>query len=191
MSMELEQLKGKILETDVSYSKSELEDIFKIKTQSAVQRINRTMLIDALVMIGLTALLVLITFYLGLKSRYVVSSQIIGAAAILLVHYKIKYRLINVFNPNLSVIENAQKTYNYLKRYCLAYYIITPLLTLSLSFNLYLQLNLDWSTTSIFLVLLGITIITLACTHLIVRIIYYNPKNRIKTIILQFNNLSV
>ncbi|MEQ8925111.1 MAG: hypothetical protein RLO81_04820 [Fulvivirga sp.] len=189
--MELEELKNKVQKDDIKYSSQELESIFEIKTLSTVQRINRTMLIDALVMTGLTALLVGVTFYLGLKSRYVVSSQIIGAAAILLVHYKIKYRLINVFNPNLSIVQNSERTYKYLKRYCSAYYIIVPLLTVSLGANLYLQLNLDWSTIAVFLVILGMAIITLACTHLIIKIIYSKPISRIKAIIYQFNNIDI
>lgn len=131
--MELDQLKKSYKKSEVKYSSEELKSIFEIRTQGSIKSINNKMLIDALLMILMTLVLITITFTLGLRSKYMVSGQIAGFGIILLLHYRLKYFLLNNINFERNDIRSAiRKVFKIFKMYWYGYQIIIPAMTITL-----------------------------------------------------------
>ncbi len=144
--MELEELKEQVARNAVSYSRSELNEIFTLRTKRTVSKINKKMLIDVLLMILTTTLLVAATFIIGLRSRYVVSAQIIGFALLIFVHYRIKFILIKrAFNSEYGLRIGAKKLVSLLNKYIFAYKIVLTSFFSILTIKHYSDLAYDWS----------------------------------------------
>ncbi len=100
--MELEEVKDYIRKEQPNYSRAEIQDILRIRTKRSLSRVNSTMFWDAVFM-GLTvAMLVGVTFIIGLKDKYIISLELIGLAFCLFIHYRIKYRLLNKINFDID-----------------------------------------------------------------------------------------
>ncbi|ELR69249.1 hypothetical protein C900_05320 [Fulvivirga imtechensis AK7] len=130
--MELDELKRawNTKSPKIEYTKTTLNDIFEIRTKRAVGKINRNMLWDAILMLIATAGFIVITFALGLKSRFMISGELILIATILGIHYRIKYLTINKFDFEDSGIGVAiRKVIKRLKGYIILYKILIPALS--------------------------------------------------------------
>ena len=106
--MGIEDLKKDIQESQINYSRTEIEDIFRIRTKRSLSKINIKMLWDAVLMAVSVVVLVVATFMIGLKDKYLVSLEIIGVMLFLFIHYRIKYRLLNKLNFELDLVVSAQ-----------------------------------------------------------------------------------
>ena len=140
--MELDDLKRAwdVENPKIEYTKATLKDIFEIRTKRAVSNINKSMLWDAILMITATAGFIVITFALGLKSRFMISGELALIATILSIHYRIKYLTINNFNFEDSGMGTAiRKVIKRLKGYIILYKILIPVL----SAGLYLLYNVN------------------------------------------------
>lgn len=170
--MELKELKKQIEVNSIRYSRDELHSIFEIKTRHAVKSINRKMSVDAIIMGITTAVLVMITFSLGLKSAFVVSSQIVGLSVVLLLHYRIKYMLLNRHHSvQLGLYNAIKRTFVTLKIYMALYLFIVPAMVIYLSAHVF-------SISFLFLFMIGI--ISLFITLVLLKWLYGNEYFRIK-----------
>jgi hypothetical protein len=143
--MELEDLKERITDNTVNYSRTELEQIFQLRTKRTVSQINNKMLIDVLLMILTTAVLVTATFIIGLRSRYVVSGQIIGFSILIFIHYRIKHVLLNrTVNSKYGIREATKKLIHLLNIYINAYKIILPNFFALLVVKHFYDLSQNW-----------------------------------------------
>ncbi len=181
--MELEELKQRNWLKEIKYSRAELESIFEVRTKSSVKDINRKMLLDALFMLLTTSILILVTFLLGLKSRYLISGQIIGFALLLLMHYKIKYIMLNRVSFHKDHIRKGIiKVYSRLRNYVVAYYIIVPLFVLTLLTKTRSDLGYDFDINGLLLSLIAL-FSSLIVTHLLVKILYRKDLERLMAIV--------
>lgn len=130
--MELNELK-KMWETEdqpLRYERAELTRIFEMRTKRAVARITKNMLLDAILMLVTTAGFVAVTFILGLKSRFVISGELMTIALILGIHFQIKYRTLHRLDFTTTGIQEAiQLVVRKLKNYIMFYKISIPLLS--------------------------------------------------------------
>ncbi|HNP19633.1 MAG TPA: hypothetical protein PKL31_14445 [Fulvivirga sp.] len=183
--MELEELKEQIADSQVSYSRSELKEIFTLRTKRTVSKINRKMLIDALLMILTTALLVAATFIIGLRSRYVVSGQIIGFSLLIFVHYRIKSVLIKkAQNSDNGLQIGAEKLVRILNKYIYAYKIILPSFFSILTIKHYYDLTHNWSAVSDHWLIIIIAAVTgYIAANITAKMIYGKELNKLKKII--------
>lgn len=179
--MELEDLKGKIDVSKISYSRAEIESIFELRTKKTVRSINKKMLIDALLMITTTVVLVAITFSLGLRSRYIISIQILSLALLLLAHYRIKYLLLNKLDLHShSVTEVIQVTFKTIRRYWIGYHVVIPLLFSSLTWYLISGIAKHQDSLVTLMISSAIGILTLGITNVLVRKIYQGDYQQLK-----------
>ena len=125
--MELEELKSKLNVSDVRYSTSELNEIFEVRTKHAVSKINQKMWFDAILMIFTAVTLIAATFLIGLQDRYLISSEIIILSMVLLLHYRIKYHLLNRINFEEAFNKALKKVSHRLTIYMTVYVILIPL----------------------------------------------------------------
>lgn len=111
----------------IAYSRTEINQIFELRTQRSLKSTNKKMLFDLLLMGVTTILLIAITFYLGLQSRILISGQIGIIACILIIHYRIKYILLNNVDMISDGIKSAViKIKNRLEMYIIVYQIVLP-----------------------------------------------------------------
>ncbi|UII30271.1 hypothetical protein LVD17_18420 [Fulvivirga ulvae] len=187
--MELDELKETWKNTaPVHYNRKELDSIFEIKTRRSLQGINRSMLTDAVLMVLATAGLMTITFILGLKSRYIISGELLLVAILLGLHYRIKYLTFNKINLNKNSIKEAiSRITKKVSLYLLLYKVLTPLVAVSL-FVLY-EANTNFYKTGyyslndplyVLVVASGIGILVLVLTHFITKAMYGKELQRLK-----------
>jgi len=158
--MDIDKLKE--IKTDaVKYSRAEINQIFELKTQRSLRSTNRKMLLDLLLMGATTILLITLTFFIGLQSRFLVSGQIAIIAGVLLIHYRIKYNLLNHVDLigdgiKLAIVKIKNRLDAYLVFYQAALPPLFGLLMLKFQFETYGSWNeiLDgWYYVAITLVL--------------------------------------
>lgn len=114
----------------LTISKNELQELFESKTKTALNQINRNMRIDAIIMIGLSLAFISSTFLIDLQSKWSVSLSLLGMTIFLMLHYHLKYYLLNNFNfENHSVIDVIKTVIRRLKIYRTLYLIIIPSFT--------------------------------------------------------------
>ena len=179
--MELEDLKGKIDVSKISYSRAEIESILELRTKKTVRSINKKMLVDALLMIATTIVLIAITFTLGLRSRYLITAQIVSLALLLLAHYRIKYILLNKVNlHSYTVSEVIQQTYKTTRRYWIGYHVVVPMMFSSLTWYLILSISAQSHSFITFLSSLTVGLMTLGITNVLVRKIYQAEYQQLK-----------
>lgn len=170
--MELDDLKKKVDLTGVKYSQKEIKSIFEIKTKHTLKIINRKMFIDAIAMLITASILIAITFTLGLKSRFIVSAQILGLVAVLLIHYKTKYLLLNRgYLSSRGLFDTFRKTYRTFRNYMITYLVIVPGMIIILS-SLLLNLNV---ITGLALSIVGVII-----TAGLLKLIYGKEYSRLR-----------
>lgn len=189
--MKLEDLKKTLIDGNIKYSNQELENIFELRTKRTLSTINKKMLADVLLMILTTMILVSSTFILGLKSKFIISGEIIGFSFIAFVHYQIKYRLLNVFNfEENSLLKSVIKIKNRLSNYLIFYKIIIPIFfSLLLTKYLFDQYN-NWNDILDFWPLIGLTIlISFLIVNKLTSILYGKELRKLKEVIASFNNL--
>lgn len=190
--MELEQIKRHVLETQPTYSQAEIEDIFSIRTKKSLSKVNSNMFWDAVFM-GLSVVgLVSVTFVLGLKDKYLISIEIIGLAFCLLIHYRIKHRLLNRFNFEIDIQNAAKRLVNSLSSFMRLYLWLVPsaisVLYLYIQFRLYHLSNwLIFETTVRFALVIPLLLITLFLTKGLIRIMYQRHLDELKEIIKNLN----
>lgn len=145
--MELNDIKIEVNSKELRYSRSEIEDILRIRTKRSLSQINRKMMIDAISMIGSVWVLVTVTFLIGLKDRYIISLEIVGLASLLLIHYRIKYKLLNRLNFEIDICSAAKKAAKRLSSFMLIYLWVIPtgISTLYLYIQLSLSILAEWS----------------------------------------------
>ena len=158
--MEFNELKRGWRQLDlerVKYSKEELDSIFEVRTKRNISKINKSMLVDAILMMITAGFLIFTTFILNLQSRYLVSLEILGFVFVMLVHYKIKYTLINR-QPDFEsedLLSGISVIVKRIKNYVLAYKLIVPLIICALyarfNYTASLDINYLWLLAPIFL----------------------------------------
>ncbi|MBL6449519.1 hypothetical protein JMN32_24620 [Fulvivirga sp. 29W222] len=187
--MELNELKKTWQEAKpVQYSRKELDSIFEIKTRRSLKSINRSMLTDAVFMVLVTAGFVSITFILGLKSRYIISGELLFIAILLCLHYRIKHLTLSRINlSENNITEAILQIIKKVKGYLLLYKVLTPLIAGGL-FILY-QVNTNFYNTGIYSlprpaftigIALSTGILVLALTHFITTTMYGKELKRLK-----------
>ncbi|MEM7109412.1 MAG: hypothetical protein AAF519_14395 [Bacteroidota bacterium] len=149
--MEFEKIKRHVEENRPVYSKTELEDIFTLRTKRSLSKINSKMFWDALFMVFSVVILVIATFMIGLKDRISISLELVGLSAFLFVHYRIKYHLLNKPNIDLSIKNSVKRSLKTLKTYLKLYQILIPtgVTALYLKIQWDLWFIMDWSTPEI------------------------------------------
>lgn len=126
--MKLDDLKNK--NRPIEYSRAELEGIFEVRTKRSIQNINRTMLKDALTMLLTAIVFIAITFGLGLSERYFIAIEIVALSLLLLIHYRVKYALLNNINlANEGLKVGLIKLLNRVNAYMTIYKMVIPLFT--------------------------------------------------------------
>ncbi len=125
--MELDELKNKLNAVHIHYSAQELNEIFEIRTKRAVSNVNRKMLWDAILMVIVAAGLIAVTFLTGLKSRYLVSGEIVAMSVLLLIHYRIKYYLLNTIGFDGNIRQAMFQCLNRMQLYMYVYWTVVPL----------------------------------------------------------------
>jgi len=146
---ELDDLKSTWDDSQLKYSKAALSDIFEAKTKRTVRSINRTMLLDYTLMLIAAAGLIALTFFLGLKSRYIVALEILTVTSLMIIHYGIKYRVINSVNlQHDDVMQSISKLSKRLNAYLLAYRLVIPVFIgavyLKIQWNLLQIKGVNW-----------------------------------------------
>lgn len=191
--MELEELKEawKAKHENVHYSRNELNSIFEIKTKRALRGINRSMWIDAILMILATAGFVAVTFILGLKSRYMISGELLFVATLLGLHYRIKYLTFNKLDLTKDGIKAAiTRVIRKVKGYLLLYKILIPTFAGGL-FLLY-EFNLHYYNTNEFIleqpfksvgIALIIALLALVITNFVIHIMYGKELKKLEKLI--------
>ena len=185
--MEIEDFKGKIDLSGVSYSEAEIESIFQLRTKSTIKNINRKMLLDALLMIITAILLISLTFAIGLRSRYYVSTQIIGLSLLLLAHYRLKYLHLNKSDfHHQSIREVISSTYRTFKKYWIGYHIVVPLMMASLSIKLMLDLSHDINMLFSIFISVCSGLVGLMVTYIVAKKMYHKEYNKLKEVYQHF-----
>ncbi len=183
--MELEELKTKKWQNEVSYSLDELESIFEIRTKSTIKNVNRKMFIDAMLMLLTTTVLISTTFWLGLRSKYIVSGQIIGFACFLLMHYRIKYLILN--NVNLlsnTIRDGIASVYKRLYNYIIAYYIFIPIFAISLMFKIRSDLGYQIELSTENALIYSVTLMgSILVVYLLSTVLYKKDLARLKSLL--------
>ncbi len=168
--IDIDQLKEFKVET-VQYSRTEINQIFEFKTERSLKSTNRKMLLDLLLMGVTTIILIAITFYIGLQSRFMVSGQIVIIACVLIIHYRIKYILLNNVDLTKDGIKSAVlKIKNRLEGYMVFYQAILPL------FFALLMVKFQFDTYGKWNEVLGhwhYTIATLVISFIVVKLLCY------------------
>lgn len=171
--MELDKLKGKVDFSTVKYSKDELDNIFQLRIKGNIASMNKKMLMDAILMGLVTSLLVAITFYIGLRNRYVISMELVGFAVLLLIHYRIKYVLLNNVNLHAQTVNSTvEKVYKRFKAYWIAYHWFVPMLSAALSIQLCRVLNYQFDSWQLIVATVMTMIISWVITHNVVKRLY-------------------
>ena len=130
---------------DLRYSRAALNSIFEVKTKRSLRQINRSMWLDAVIMLLVTASFIVISFMLGLKDRYVISGELLLVALLLYIHYKIKRMMLNQVQFTDSNIKNVlERIISKMQVYLYAYSIIIP----ATGAGLYLLYQYNLSTYS-------------------------------------------
>ncbi|MEM9857373.1 MAG: hypothetical protein AAF843_08460 [Bacteroidota bacterium] len=186
--MELEEIKDYIRKEQPNYSRAEIQDILRIRTKRSLSRVNSTMFWDAVFM-GLTvAMLVGVTFIIGLKDKYIISLELIGLALCLFIHYRIKYRLLNKINFDIDLHNAAQTAIKRLSKFISIYLWIIPssvsAIYLYTQFRLFEVTSWQWGETlSRFSLVIPIAVITLLITRGLIRIMYQRHLKALKHIV--------
>lgn len=187
--MELDELKETWKTSNpVHYNREELDSIFEIKTRRSLKSINRSMLNDAFLMVLATAGFITLTFILGLKSRYVISGELVLVATLLGIHYRIKYLTINKINLNQNSIKEAiSLIIKKVRVYLVLYKVLTPLIAggLYLLYEVnahYYQAGSYSLADPVFSlgIAAGIALLALVLTHLITRAMYGRELGRLR-----------
>ena len=186
--MELDELKSKLDVSDVLYSASELNDIFAVKTKHAVNRINRKMWWDAVFMVLTAATLIVTTFLIGLRDRYLISSEIIILSAALFIHYRIKYYLLNKINFEEKFNHAVTKVRRRLRVYMRIYEVVIPLGIAALYLNIQIDLIAMKHTEALDKIIrLGFTLplisVVYVLTKKLVHLIYGPDLEKLNTIV--------
>ncbi len=130
--MELEELKDLVQDKPISYSRSELESIFSIKTKRELDVVNKKMRWDMVLMVITAIVIIGIAFLLGLRDRFSLSAGVILLVAIISIHYRIKYfdiSKVNLDKHDLSTaIQNVVKS---LRFYLNLYKLVVPVFAMS------------------------------------------------------------
>lgn len=164
---ELKKLKERKGLNEVSYSRSEIESIFNLRSKRSLNRLNRTMFWDAILMMIVTGILIAIPFYLDIKSRHTVGLTMAGMSTVLLIHYAIKRRLINrPIGNSHSILIGLQKAIRVMRVYFIAYYLLIPSLTVLLTHTT------SANNSNILLIDLTGFFIGLAISHFLIRVLY-------------------
>ena len=119
--------------TDLSFeekklSREELQSVFESQTKNSLQTINRNMRLDAILMSVVAVIFITLAFVLNLQSRLFISLSLMALVTILLIHYRIKYLLINKLDWKQDLRSVLQRLVNRLRLYMLVYKIAAPIL---------------------------------------------------------------
>lgn len=168
---ELDELKSTWNGKQLAYSKAALSDIFEVKTKRTVRAINRTMLLDYTLMLIAAAGLIALTFFLGLKSRYIVALEILTVTSLMIIHYGIKYRVINSVNLQHNDVKHSiSKLSNRLNAYLLAYRVVIPVFIgavyLKIQWNLLQIKGVEWQEE---LLAIGLAVPIMVLTYFLVQ----------------------
>ncbi|MTI39789.1 hypothetical protein [Fulvivirga lutimaris] len=191
MSVKMDIDKLKELKTDsIKYSRTEINQIFELRTERSLKSTNRKMLIDLLLMGITTAILISITFFIGLQSRLLVSGQIAIIAGILIIHYRIKYMLLNNVDLSNNGIKPAiTKIKNRLEGYIVFYQIALPplfsLLMVKFQFDTYGGWN---GVFNKWYYVAGTFVLSLVVVRFLCNKIYGKDMDRFKSLIDSLNN---
>lgn len=111
-------------------SEEQLRQALALKTKSSVSRINRNMLIDAIVALMISVGIIIFTVYLNLENKWLVITFIIFISTILAVHYRVKYKMINLIDLETeSIREGIEKLISRLEWYKRLYLLLIPIFT--------------------------------------------------------------
>ncbi|MEO0555432.1 MAG: hypothetical protein AAF149_19655 [Bacteroidota bacterium] len=185
--MELDEIKKSVESSQANYSRNEIEDIFRIRTKKSISKINSKMLWDAVFMLVTVVILVSATFMIGLKNKYLISFEIICMAAFLLIHYRIKYYLLNKLNFELDIKASIHVAVKRLKIYINIYKMIVP--SAIAGFYLKIQFDLftitDWSVFEIavrFGLFLPLSVLVFVITDRLTKLMYSNQLHELKSL---------
>lgn len=182
--MDIEKLKE--IKTDaIKYSRAEINQIFELRTARSLKSTNKKMLIDLLLMGVTTILLIAITFFIGLQSRFLVSGQIVIVAGILIIHYRIKYILLNNVDLTSDGIKSAViKIKSRLEGYIIFYQVSLPILFTLLMLKFQLETHGNWSNVlGNWYYLASTFIISIVVVRLLCNKIYGNDLRSFKSLI--------
>ncbi|MEO1054333.1 MAG: hypothetical protein AAFX87_27090 [Bacteroidota bacterium] len=156
--MELEELKKAWKETTsekqvkLAYDRSDLHHLLETKVRDTLKSVNRNMLSDALVMVGTVIMFIALVFIIDLKASLSISVTLAVAALVLLLHYRVKYILLN--KPNLAIngiSMGLRKIIKGLRIYITTYKIVLPLFAAALyimaliNIDIYSHGSLQWN----------------------------------------------
>ena len=191
--MEIEELKDRLNKIDVHYSRQELDDIFGVRMQRMVSKVNRKMYWDAILMLLVSGTLVAITFSIGLKERYWVSGEIVVVSMLLLLHYRIKYYLLNRIDFEGNVKQAITRCKKRLMFYMRLYWVVVPISMGVLYFNI--QLGLvgyprldDFQSVFRFLLVLPIAWVLFITTKKLTQFLYKEDVNHLDGLIHEMEN---
>jgi hypothetical protein len=187
--MELEDLKKTLVDKKIKYSNQEIENIFEIRTKRTVSTINKKMMTDVILMILTTLILVSVTFILGLKSKFIISGEIIGFSLMAFVHYQIKYRLLNDFNfEKNSLLQSVTKIKNRLNYYLISYKIIIPIFFSFLLTKYLFDQDNNWNNIlELWPIISATAIISFLIVNKLTSILYGKELRKLKEVIISFN----
>ncbi|MEQ8476611.1 hypothetical protein [Fulvivirga sp.] len=187
--MDIDKLKE--LKTDsIEYSRTEINQIFELRTVRSLKSTNKKMLIDLLLMVITTAFLIGITFFIGLQSRLLVSGQIVIIAGILIIHYRIKYMLLNNVDLSSNGIKPAiTKIKNRLEGYITFYQLTLPPLFSMLMVKFQFDINGGWiGVFNKWYYVACIFVLSLIVVRFLCYKIYGKDMGRFKSLIDSLNN---
>lgn len=185
--MELDQLKKLYNTSSINYSRAELQSIFDIRTKGTLQQINKKMLVDGVLMLITAVSLISVTFLLGLRSKYLISSQILGFTVLLFLHYRLKYWLINTIDFEKFGINHAiKRVYNIFKTYWIIYQLCVPLFTVFLCYKLanYLAILNDIDQAILYP---SVGVLMLMITSILLKAIYGKEIKKLKELVNSIN----
>lgn len=113
-----------------SQSEEQLRQALTLKTKSSISHINRNMLIDAIVALMISVGIIIFTIYLNLENKGFVMTFILCIIALLAVHYRVKYKMINQVDlETKSIKDGIEKLIDHLEMYKKLYLLLIPLIT--------------------------------------------------------------
>lgn len=119
--------------TDLSFeekklSREDLQTVFESQTKKSLQTINHNMRFDAILMFIVAVVFIVLAFILNLQSKLFISLSLVALVTVLLIHYRIKYLLLNKINWNEDLRSVLQRLVKRLRLYVLIYKIAVPVL---------------------------------------------------------------
>lgn len=159
------------------HSEEQLRELLVSKSKNTISKMNRNMLIDAIIALVIGLSLIGIVIYLRLDNQTFMIASILIMMGLMAIHYRIKYVSLNRIElESISIRDGIIKLVQRLELYRKLYLIIIPSIT-SLLFTLvhilfFGHLIGTWYNSSSFWIWEALVIPTIFIVYLVVKLIF-------------------